>query len=107
MDLNHSLEPGKDQVGLARQVLYMETEPETHRMAQLSDRHFRRSVAGADAAHVLRTPFWGKTIGHTAKSSGRSEMSLTLFPLTMMFKISLESASRKLRVESMSSGSAM
>lgn len=100
------LEPGKDKIGLARKVGDMEPIAESHAMNETTHQEFRRCVLRPDLPHVFGTAFWSEFVGHTAKSSGRSEMSFNRFPFTIMLRDSSESESPNSFTVSRNSGRA-
>lgn len=67
------LQAAKNEIGLARKMGNVQSIPEAHAVDEFADDHFGRGVLRTDFPHVLGAVFEGELIGHTARSSGRSE----------------------------------
>src|SRR5882672_4218829 len=85
-------QPGKHEVWLARKSRYVQSVSKTHSMNKPPHSHLGRCVFRPNLAHVLRTASWSQTVCHTARSRGRSAMSFSLLPRTIIFNASSESA---------------
>lgn len=99
-------EPRKHKVRFSWELGHVETIPIAHAVNDAAHRYFRRCIFGADQPHVLRAPLWGKVVSHTARSSGRSEMSFSRSPLTMILTRFAESSASNCFTAAMSSGRA-
>lgn len=78
---------GEDQVWLARQILPMQPETKPEPMSRAAHHEFRLGVAGTNTAHIGAAAFWAEEVGHStyiARSSGRSAMSRSRLPDTMV-----------------------
>lgn len=105
-DFDDPVQPGQHEIRLTGKVGDMEPIAESHAMNETAHQEFRRCVLRPDLPHVFGTAFWSEFVGHTAKSSGRSEMSFNRFPFTIMFSASSESESPNSFTVSRSSGRA-
>lgn len=68
----------ENDVGLAGQVSYMETEAITRAVKQLSKSDFRTSVLAPDAGHVPAAARGRNSIGHCRRSPALSSRSATM-----------------------------
>ena len=105
-NFNDLLEPGKHQIGFAWKFLGMKPVAVAHSVNKLAHDQLRRRVFASDSAHVYGTPFWSKCIGHTAKSRGRSAISFSRLPSTMILTKFAESSAPIRFTLAMSSGRA-
>ena len=104
--LNDALEPRQHDVRFSGETGDVQAKTKSHSMHDPPNRHFRRRILGPDLAHVLRTSFWREAVGHTARSRGRSQMSLRRLPLTMILTKFAESSAASVSTLAISSGSA-
>ena len=57
-------QPGKDQIGSARQITAVQAEPVSQAMSRPPDRELRLRVRLCDAPHLGATLFWRNPVGH-------------------------------------------
>ena len=100
------VDPGKDEIGFAGEGSNMKPVPEAHAVNQAAHQHFWRCILRQDFPHVFGATLWIEIVCHTAKSSGRSEISFNRFPLTIISSDSSESDSPNSFTVSRNSGSA-
>src|SRR5664280_972386 len=90
--LDYPAEPWEDKVGLSREFGNVQTESEAHIVDNAPNGHFGRCIAAADTPHVLGPVLGCQPVGHTARSRGRSAMSFSRFPSTMILTRLAESS---------------
>lgn len=105
-DLNNLFDTPENEVRLAGKLGNMEPITKAHIVDHAPDGLFGRSVLGTDFPHVLGAAFGGEIISHTAKSSGRSVISFSRFPSTIIRTKLLESSMPNFSTVLISSGRA-
>ena len=105
-DFNDLFEPREHQIGFAGKFRGMKPVAVAHSVNKLAHDQLRRRIFASDSAHVCGTPFWSKCIGHTAKSRGRSAISFSRLPSTMILTKFAESSAPIRSTLAMSSGRA-
>ena len=105
-DFDNFPKPGKNEIGRAGQFGLMQPVSKSHPVHKTAYRQFSLGVLGPYPPHVFRTAFGANFVGHTARSSGRSAMSFSRFPFTIILSISSESAKPKAFTAAANSGKA-
>ena len=82
-----------DNIGFARQCLVINPLPVSHRKEAAAYHHLNAGILALNVGHNFTSPVRRNRIGHhTAKSSGRSEISFSRFPWTSVSKVSAASS---------------
>lgn len=110
MNENHFPAGRKNNIWFSGEVLAVQPESIAHAVEHPSQQKFGGCVLRAYLPHVGTAPFGGELVHarapYTARSSGRSEISLSRLPLIMIFSDSTESPWPSSSTAAVSSGSA-
>jgi hypothetical protein len=89
---NNLSESREHEIGLTRKFRYVEAVAKAHRVNNSADDKLWGSVLIPNAPHILRAAIGRKSVGHTARSSGKSLISFKRFPSTIIFTRLAESS---------------